>query len=505
MRHRAARLTAAARGVVDALVAPPPEVAGAPLRSLLAATPLHTWFFLAGISFAMFSGFSGYLGLPISLDRLLLPAAVGLLLLDQRRPVMRMTTAHWLIVVFVAWTLVDMILRGTISRSSTQFALLDRTIMPFLVFLLAPLFLDTPFRRRLLLVVFTALGAYLGITAILETVAPALVFPSYITNPDLGLHFGRARGPMMGGDALGVAAVVTGLCAALLALRTSGVWSALCAGVAVLGVLTVAVSLTRAVWVGMAVALVAVVLLVPALRRRIPLLAAALAGLAGLVVVALPSVVAAGLERMNERGPVYDRLGSNDAAINLLYDLPLTGIGWTRFYPHGAEWFRQSDAYPTNAVIIEIHNIVLSRAAELGIPAALLFVTLLAIGPGRSVWRRAHGEFTAWRVIAAAAFIAWFVTAMFGPMSIPFPNLTTFVVCGVAASPYLATPRSGSWGHDAGAPPGPPGILRRTWHRAALALSVPDPRALPDATALPDELASAGASRSGTARRRAER
>ena len=464
-----------ARSVLGTLVDPPPEVPHASLRQNLTSTPLHTWLFLAGITFAMFSGYSGHLGLPISLDRLFLPAAVCLLLLDGRRPVMRMTAAHWLVVIFVAWTLIDMILRGTFLRSSTQFALLDRTIMPFLVFLLAPLFLDTPFRRRLLLVLFTAIGGYLGVTALLEITLPQLAFPSYITNPDLGLHFGRARGPMMGGDALGVAAVVTGLCAGMLWLRTRGPWRLACACVVGLAVVVVAISLTRAVWVGAVASFVVVTLLVPTIRRRTPHLIAGVVVLAGAVAVALPGVVAIGVERLNQRGPVYDRLGSNDAALNLLHDLPLTGIGWTRFYPHGAEWFRQSDEYPTNAVIIEVHNVVLSRAAELGIPAAILFVTLLAIGPGRSLWNRATGEFAQWRVIAAASFVAWFITAMFGPMSIPFPNLSTFVVCGVAASAYLAVPRDGQWGTDPGAEPGPPGRLARTWRRLTGLRAIPEP------------------------------
>ncbi len=474
---RARSWASSSRSLLDTLVDPPVERADAPLREKLAATPLHTWFFLAGIFFAMFSGWSSQLGLPISLDRLLLPAAIGLLLLDERRPRMRMTAVHWLMVLFIAWILVDMILRGTITRSSSQFALLDRTIMPFAVFVLAPLFLDTPFRRRLLLVLFTAIGGYLGITAILETFAPALVLPRYIVNPEFGLHFGRARGPMVAGDALGVASIVTGACALALATRVRRPWRIVCLVMASLTVLAVALSLTRAVWVGFLAASVVVVVLVPGFRRRTPQILAGLAAMATAVVMVFPQVIDITLERLNQRGPVYDRLGSNDAALNLLHDLPLTGIGWTRFYPHGAEWFRQSDEYPTNAVIIEIHNVVLSRAADLGIPAAMVFVAILLLGPGRALWARTEGEFMPWRVVAAASVTGWFITAMFGPMSIPFANLSTFVVCGVAASAYLAVPRDGQWGTDPAPEPGPPGRLSRAWDQVRDLLTTPDPTA----------------------------
>ena len=382
------------------------------LRENVLATPLYVWLFLAGIASAMLSGYSGQLGLPISLDRVLLPAAIVLLALDGRRPRMRVTAAHWLFVVLVLWTVVDMILHGTISQSSTLFALLDRTIMPFLVFLVAPLVFDTPFRRELLLVAFTAIGAYLGVTALLETFAPNLVLPSYITNEDLGTNFGRARGPMMGSDALGVSAVVTGACALQLTTVSRG-W------LRVAGYVTVALSAcavllcqTRAVWVGLVVAVAVVAVLAPSLRRRIALATIGGAGLLAVLLLAVPQILEQTTERTGSLRPIYDRLGSNDAALSLLSDLPLTGIGWRRFYPDGAEWFRQSDAYPTNAVVIEIHNVVLSRAAELGLIFAALFVALLAIGPGRNLWSAPRAELHPWRLIAAASFSAWFGAAM---------------------------------------------------------------------------------------------
>src|SRR5262245_23778591 len=62
--------------------------------------------------------------------------------------------------------------------------------------------------------VIALLGGYLGFTAIAEiTKQWSLVFPNYISDPDLGIHFGRARGPDLNSASLGVYLTIA-LCAA---------------------------------------------------------------------------------------------------------------------------------------------------------------------------------------------------------------------------------------------------------------------------------------------------
>lgn len=433
--------------LLETLIDPPEE--GTTTRSKLAATPLHVWLLLLGLTCALFSGWWGQLGIPIGLDRVLIPLAMLLVLLDQRRPRQRMTAVHWSMGAFVLWILIDMVLRGTLDQSVQQFALLDRVILPFAMFLIAPLVFDTPFRRDLLLIWSTLVGAYLGVTAILEVFAPSLVFPSYIADFETPWYAVRAKGPMMGPDAMGVAGVALGSLAVVATVRFRGalrVWSA--ATLPLCGA-SVLLSGTRATWVGAAAALLTVAILVPAARRWVAAATAAGAAVLAGVFLAFPELLVALVDRTSQRGPVYDRLGSNDAAMALLADLPLTGIGWRRFYPHGSEWFRQSDAYPTNAVIIEIHNVVLSRATELGLIAAVPFLVILILGPGRPLWESlfvktvaASAEADAWRVVAAAVFASWFVSGLFGPLAIPFPNFLTFAVCGIASAGYLARDRT---------------------------------------------------------------
>lgn len=440
-RPRRSRPTA--REVLDALVAPPQE--GSSLRSKLLAVPLHLWLLLLGLTAALSTGWAGEMGLPVSLDRLLLPMALALLAFDGTRPRQRTTVVHVLAFVFVTWIVVDMILRGMVTDSGAVFALADRVVLPFVILLVAPLVFTTDFRRRILLVWLTVIGAYLGVTAVLEMFAPGLVVPGYITNLAIGEHPGRARGPMMAGDAMGVSCLAIAAAAGALAWSSRGLTRWLATAVVALDLVAVVLSQTRAVWLAAVVAVVLVFVLVPATRRWIPAVTAAGAVAAVATVTALPQLVEQLSGRFEDKGPVYDRLGSNDSALAVIQDLPLTGIGWYRFLPHGSEWYRQSDAYPTNKVVLEIHNVLLSRTAELGLVAAAIFLAFLVLGPGRALWDRRLPRYPgqsapdarAWRVVAAIAFTGWFVAGLFGPMAIPFPNLVTFLLCGVACGGLL--------------------------------------------------------------------
>lgn len=423
------------------------------LRRALDDHPLYLWVLLAGLAANMFSGNSHYLGVPLSPDRVLVPLAIVLLLMDTGRPPLRWGAVHTLMAVFVGWTLWSMASFGNLTDTVSLFALLDRTLIPFILFATAPWFFDTAARRDLLLKFLTLIGLGLGVLAVLEIAAPQLVWPSYIVNPDVGMHVGRARGPFVAGDAMGMAVLISGFAALLLATRTRGHWRQLALVVFPLSIVATGLSLTRSVWLGAVVALIVGAALIPRLRARLLSAVTVTAGVVVGVILAVPSLREATVERLGQAGPIYDRLGSAQAAVGVLSDHPLTGIGWRRFYPHGADWVRQSDLFPMNHVVIEIHNVLLSRAAELGLPAAAVLVLIMVMGPGRSLFQRSsEPELMRWGVFAAAAFTLWFVTGLASPMAIPYPNNVTWLVAGVAAYPWLVRDKTTD---DADAEPDP--------------------------------------------------
>ena len=139
-----------------------------------------------------------------------------LLLLDRRTERLRWQDLYVLMALLVAIALASAAAAGTISRPLAQFALLDRIAVPFLLFMVAPLVFTTPERRDLLLKTVTLIGVYLGATAIAEMFAPSLVWPRYITDPSLGIHIGRARGPFVIAETNGMALALAFFCACLL-------------------------------------------------------------------------------------------------------------------------------------------------------------------------------------------------------------------------------------------------------------------------------------------------
>lgn len=418
------------------------------------AVPAYVWCLLIGLACNLVNGNSQQLRLPVSPDRLFIPLAFLLLLLDGRRGRLRWHGVHTLMLALVAWTVGSMMWHGNLFQVVPLFALADRMVIPMLLFVTAPLFFDRPSHRDLLLKTLTLIGVYLGLTGILEMAAPDFVVPGYITDPEVGLGYGRARGPFVASDAMGLSAAICAFAAMLLLarVRTSG-WRLLAMVAAGAGLTTTALSLTRATWFGAGAGLLIGGLLIPRLRRWIPAAFAAIAGVAVVALVAIPGVADLFASRLGDQNSVDDRLGSNAAALALLHDLPWTGIGWRRFYPDGAEWFRISDDFAMNNVVIEIHNVLLSRAAELGIPAAAAYLLIWVFGPGRSMVGRARGDLFGWRALGAAAFVAWVVTGLLGPLALPFPNYVAWLLAGVAAYPWaVADPTAAGLGETTASP-----------------------------------------------------
>lgn len=392
---------------------------------------------ILGLAANLLSGHSHRLGLPISPDRILIPLALILLWRDPNRTRARWGAVAALMAVFVAWTLASMIWHGDLMTRSTQFALLDRTVMPFLMFLVGPLVFSTAARRDLLLKGLTVMGLYLSVTAVLELFLPQLVFPRYIVDPEVGMHFGRARGPFAGAEAMAMTLAVCMGAALLLVGRQIRRWSTLGLVVAPLALFGVVLTGTRSAWLGVVAGIVIALVLSPSLRRWIPAMLVAGASAVVAATIFLPSLVQSVFERSTANGPIYDRLSSNAAAFRVLGDLPLTGIGWRRFYPHGAEWARQSDSLPMNNAVIEVHSVILSRAAELGLPAVVVFLLIIVLGPVRSALPArpipGHPDLPGWRVLSGYVVAVWLIAGLFGPLSNPMPNYSVWLIAGVAS------------------------------------------------------------------------
>src|SRR5436190_14005533 len=114
---------------------------------------------------------------------------------------------HWVRLAAALYAVGSAMWAGTLGQHDPLFALLDRLgLISSLLFLVAPVAFRTDRQRSHLLVGLVVIGAYLGITALLEEVdLNQLIVPDYITDPTVGIHFNRARGPFVEAAANGLA------------------------------------------------------------------------------------------------------------------------------------------------------------------------------------------------------------------------------------------------------------------------------------------------------------
>ena len=408
--------------------------------AVLAARAAATVLFTGALVMQVFSGNWGYLGLPIGLDRLLLAAAVFALLRDRLQgrdegQPFRFSVVHAALLTLMAVAVLSAAVAGTLLTIDGSFALLDRLgLIPFLAFALAPKLYGTPEQRNVLLVALVVLGGYLGLTALAEGLGlDSLVLPGYIVDETAGIHFGRARGPFVEAVAMGFGLLTC--CVA--ALTAMSLWPAAwqrtaAASVALLCATGSLFTLTRAIWLGAIVALCAAALVTPALRRSlVPVALGAAAVVVGLLFL-VPGLSASVNDRASDQRPLWDRYNSNVAALSIIESHPLTGVGWQRFTEVSADFTTQADDYPVTGVGIEVHNVVLSHAAELGLPAAALFVFALTAAVVPPILRRGGPRHAPWRRALLGVGSIWFVVAMFGPLSYAFANTALWLFAGIA-------------------------------------------------------------------------
>lgn len=418
---------------------------GPPTRE---TTPVYVWAFLGALCFSLFSGYTDLVGLPVPVDRLLFAGAVVLLLLDPTTERLRRHGSYAAMAAVIAWTAWSALGAGTLLEPKGMFALLDRIIVPFAMFCLGPLVFSTPWRRLLLLRTVALMSLYLAVTGVFELFGPsALVWPRYIMDPEIGILFGRARGPFVSAEPNGmVMALGLGMCLLLWRLDR-GLWRVLALVSGTLSLLGVILCLTRSIWIATILGALTVALLVPRARRILPVAVAGLVLLAGLVLAALPQVAAALDERINMKSSIYDRQNTNEAALRIIAERPIDGVGWQKFTTVVTEYVRQSPEYPLSNINIEVHNVFLSRAAETGVLGAILWGLAVLFGPVAIAFglrrQRPGSEMYGWTLLLIAALYVWFVPTMVSPNPYPLPNNLVWLIAGIAGRDVLVAGAAG--------------------------------------------------------------
>lgn len=384
---------------------------------------------------------------PLALDRLLLIAGIGSVLVRapriRDRPPLRIAPVHWLMGAAVAYVAVSAWVSGTLTETTWFAKLFDAFgVTPFLLFLVVPVAFRERRHRDLLLGALVIFGGYLSLTTLFEKQGvDALVFPSYILDPKVGIHVGQGRGPFVEAVNNGFALYMCAVASAIAFKQWAGQTRSLLAGlVALLCVAGIVISLERSVWLAATVATIVALLTLRSGRRAALGAVAAVVVAVGLSLLAIPGLSDEVSDRFNNQRTIHDRQNLSRAAINMVEARPLVGFGWGQLIPNQIDYFEQASNYPlANIAGTEIHNTALVYAVELGLLGALLWLIVILMGVAGGLSRRGPPDLDDWRVGLVAIAVAYLVVTNFVPPSV-FPNLALWLWAGIGWIGFQGAP-----------------------------------------------------------------
>lgn len=406
----------------------------------------------AAIVLAVFSGNWEELGIPgLPLDRVAMAGVILALLLRApgaaRVPRVRIKGVHLLLALIVVYVAVSAAVSGTLLSETGFLKLFDNLgVIPYLMLLLAPAIFAGERERNMLLGTLVALGAYLGLTAIFESIGPhSLVFPHYITNVGNASGNEQAAGPFGATITEGFACFSCGVAAAIAVYQwRTRRWRWFAGGVVVVSVVGCFLTLERGVWIAAGAGLLAAMLAAPNLRRWL-LPATVTCGLViGGVLLISPTLSEHASARVEDRLSVWDRQNQTATALRMIAAKPLFGVGWDRYTSESLDYFRQSPDYPMTGfsdrnVPLPLHDSYLAFAVEIGLVGALLWIVALLWGVGGAILHRGPDALRPWRLGLVAIAVFFCVLAAFDPLQQPFTMIVLWLWAGVV----LAT--EGRW------------------------------------------------------------
>jgi len=304
-------------------------------------------------------------------------------------------------------------------------------------------------QQRICWSILALFGLYLAVTALLEAAGLwNLVFPRYIADPEAGIHWGRARGPMLQSARLGFFLVT---CAAVtwLLLTSLSSWGRMRYLLAVcflpLSAAAMFVTYTRSVWMGAASAVLVMIGMTWRGRWRAAALYCLLVGAAVALTVKGEDLI--GFQRETSaqvtRDSAYTRAAFAYVSWQMFLDRPLVGHGFGQFQNNSQYYLSdRQTSLQLEAIRGYInHNTLMNQLAELGVFGPLLFVTILSCWLtcgwrlGRSDdaprWARRQG------LLLLLTFAAYVYQLLFREVSFsPVENALLFYMAGLTVSLY---------------------------------------------------------------------
>jgi N-acetylglucosaminyldiphosphoundecaprenol N-acetyl-beta-D-mannosaminyltransferase len=390
--------------------------------------------------------------LPLTLDRLLLLGLVAALAVRWRAgtlPLRPLTASDWTLVAALALVTISALLSGqpeiTDGVTSKWGRLLASFIIPTALFFVIRHTPITERESRWLLAGLTLFGVYLAGTAFCEKAGLwSFVFPRYIANPNLGIHFGRARGPELNSVSLGMYLTACICCAWMLLRVSRNRWLQL-AVAATLPLMAAGVyfTYTRSTWLGLAASGAIIAAIEIPRRWRVP--AFALAGLCGVLVLATTWSHVLDIKREGSVGDsehsVDQRKSFAYVSWNMFREDPIFGVGFGRFYDQKMPYLSdRSQHFELESIRgLHHHNTLLSVLTEMGLVGITAFFAMIAAW-SLAAWRLVQSKVVprcsrVLGILMLALLANYFCSALFHDLTLlPSQQVLLFAFAAIAVN-----------------------------------------------------------------------
>ncbi|PQO45553.1 hypothetical protein C5Y93_14010 [Blastopirellula marina] len=389
-------------------------------------------------------------GITLSLDRLGIVGLVGAFVLQWKMG--KVEVRPWMMLDTVIAIFFGVLFLNTFSHDFRNIPegsvppvqhLINGYLIPLAIYIVARNLKYDEKQIDWFLVAMTLFGVYLAVIGIFEGLGLyGLVFPRYIADPKVGLHFGRARGPMVQSISYGVYLCGCMLSTCLLWYRTPGKVRWLILSLVPLFLAAIFFTKTRTVWMGGGVCLLAGVFLLFQGKTRTVLISGMIA--CALLAVVGKSDAIMGLKREGSaedtKRSVSMRASFTYVSWEMFLDRPILGHGFSQFkkakLPYLAD--RNVDLILESIRDYDHHNTFLSVLSDLGLLGFLPFMGMYGLWL-RNGWRLARGPTPTWAkaigtlgvgtvLIAFCQMLGHEITFM------PYEHSLIFLVAGINAA-----------------------------------------------------------------------
>jgi len=290
------------------------------------------------------------------------------------------TKIEIMMILFCLVCIISMIKTGNIIKRGHGLMLsefLSGYAVPFSIFFITKQIVRNENQIKKIFQFFLIIGMYLSVTGIFEHFyVKSLIFPRYIMDPNVGIHWGRARGPFVqaavNGTILGMIFFIN-LYMYINFYKKNKLFYA--NFIIFVPITTILFTYTRAVWIGFIMAIFAVPFFLPKLRKAFYL---SIFIIILFIIFSSPYITSEQKikGRITSMSPIYDRVNLFIASSRMFIEKPIFGFGFNNFRKFSPKYFHKVRGIPFQGVGISSHDTLLSILVELGLAG---FIPILLI------------------------------------------------------------------------------------------------------------------------------